>query len=342
MLLPPPRGPVSAGLLSALRRDAHAIAQTPASSSADPLAAEDLQLALWICYELHYRGFADAGSGWEWEPSLLALRARLEAEFLAGLRQAVPVAPAGCNAAIEPELWHMTSVDTGPSLSGYLQRHATRGQFQEFLIHRSIYHLKEADPHSWAIPRLGGAVKAALVEIQYDEYGAGSPARMHSELFRTAMRELGLDDNYGHYLPRVPGITLAITNLISFFGLHRRWRGALVGHLAAFEMTSSVPNRRYSRGFARLGATAAARRFFDEHVEADAVHEQLAVHDLCGALVRDEPHLSADVLFGAACCLHLDAQFARAVLGCWQRDRSSLYAGSTNAADALVLAPSVP
>ena len=40
---------------------------------------------------------------------------------------------------------------------------------------------------------------------------------------------------------------------MSLFGLHRRLRGALVGHLAAFEMTSSIPNRRYGDGLRRLG-----------------------------------------------------------------------------------------
>jgi hypothetical protein len=29
---------------------------------------------------------------------------------------------------------------------------------------------------------------------------------------------------------------------MSLFGLHRRWTPALLGHLAALEMTSSLPN----------------------------------------------------------------------------------------------------
>jgi Iron-containing redox enzyme len=49
----------------------------------------------------------------------------------------------------------------------------TLAQLREFAIHRSAYQLKEADPHTWAIPRLTGAVKAAMVEIQADEYGDG-------------------------------------------------------------------------------------------------------------------------------------------------------------------------
>src|SRR3712207_8445227 len=47
-----------------------------------------------------------------------------------------------------------------------------------FRSQRSIYTLKEADPHSWAIPRLTGRAKAALVEIQSDEYGEGRPGRI--------------------------------------------------------------------------------------------------------------------------------------------------------------------
>ncbi|EFC84514.1 hypothetical protein FrEUN1fDRAFT_2304 [Parafrankia sp. EUN1f] len=55
------------------------------------------------------------------------------------------------------------------------------------------------------------------------------------------MRGLGLDARYGAYLDRVPGPTLATLNIASYFGLHRRPRGALVGHLAVFEMTSVEP-----------------------------------------------------------------------------------------------------
>ena len=67
-------------------------------------------------------------------------------------------------------------------------------------MHRSAYQLKEADPHSWALPRLTGAPKAAMVEIQADEYGGGDVERMHSALFAKTMDRLGLDATYGAYL----------------------------------------------------------------------------------------------------------------------------------------------
>src|SRR3712207_5152098 len=126
--------------------------------------------------------------------------------------------------------------------------------------------------------------------------------------------------------PLFPYTTLfrSTVNRRSCLGLHRRRRGAIVGHLAAFEMTSSLPNRRYGNALRRLGFDADATWFFDEHVEADAVHEQIAARDLAGGLVEAEPELLADVLLGARACLALDGLAARHLLDCWQRGASSL------------------
>jgi hypothetical protein len=119
----------------------------------------------------------------------------------------------------------------------------------------------------------------------------------------------------------VPGHTLAVNNVMSLFGLSRRLRGAALGHLAAFETTSSVPCRRIAGGIERLGLPTAVAAYFHEHVEADAVHEQVAIRDICGGLVEDRPELRGDVLFGVAACLHLDVLAARGLLGSWQRRR---------------------
>jgi hypothetical protein len=326
MLLPRSRGPVSSAVIDAL----HGYGPVPqASETVGPLRSvglthdEDVQLALWTCYELHYRGFDDVDDDWDSHPGLLALRLGLERQWLVELRALAPVQPVA-PADVPAALRDLTTADPGPSLAGFLQRRATLAQFREFVVHRSVYHLKEADPHSWALPRLGGAAKAALVEIQADEYGGGQVARMHAELFRQTLRSLGLDDTYGHYVDQVPAVTLAVSNVMSLFGLHRRWTPALLGHLAAFEMTSSLPNRRYGNGLRRLGGDADATRFYDEHVEADAVHEQIAAHDLCGGYVAEHPDSAADVLFGAACGLAVDRQFAELLLNRWQHGASSL------------------
>jgi hypothetical protein len=290
----------------------------------DPLVGEDFCLTLYICYELHYRGFDGVEEAWEWEPSLLEFRRRLESLFEAALSRQVAQPDLLPALPIESALKEIASRDSGPSASRYLERQATIDQLLEFIVHRSAYHLKEADPHSWAIPRLAGRAKAALVEIQADEYGGGNADLVHATLFANTMNAVGLDPRYGAYLDLIPGVTLSTVNLMSLFGLHRRWRGGLIGHLAAFEMISALPNRRYGNALRRLGFGPSATAFFDEHVEADSVHEVVAAHDLAGSLVAQEPALYPDVVFGASAYVELDSLWAQFMLDRWASGASSL------------------
>ncbi len=325
MKLPQPRGPVSQTLTDVLAHDRTLPPGLAAElTGADPLADEDLQLSLFICYELHYRGWAGVDDAWEWDPDLLRFRAVAEARLEAALHDLVgPPAPVD-PATVPDQLTAVVAADDGPPLSKYLRGRATHEQFREFVTHRSVYHLREADPHTFVIPRLAGRAKAALIEIQIDEYGGGRTAHMHQELFRRTMRHFDLDLTYGAYVDAVGAATLATNNIMSLFALHRRRRGALLGHLAAYEMTSSLPNRAYGNGLRRLGGDADATRFYDEHVEADAVHEQIASHDLCGAFCAAEPEAAGDVLFGARAALAVDNLWAAHVLGSFTAGVSSL------------------
>ena len=324
MTLPSPRGETSDALLGALRGAPARLPPIPLPDG-DPLRGEDLHLALYLLYELHYRGLPGIDDGWEWEPSLLALRGALEQRFEAALlEQLGPPADGAAAEEMDLALRAIADVDDAPSVSTHIERDAGPGEVLEFVVHRSAYQLKEADPHSFALPRLWGPPKAALVEIQADEYGGGRAERIHAQLFADAMEALGLDARYGAYLEHVPGVTLATVNLMSLLGLHRRWRGAIVGHLALFEMTSSVPNARYARGLRRLGFDGRATAFFDEHVEADAVHENVAAVDLAGGLARQQPQLAGDVLWGARALVDVEARWAGHLMESWAAGRSSL------------------
>ncbi|GAB3605345.1 iron-containing redox enzyme family protein [Conyzicola nivalis] len=334
------RGPLSAALLEVLGTEPTEsddfgplleIARSAAGSTVSFMRDEDLQLALFMLYGLHYGSLPGVSDAWEWQPGLVRVRGELERGFERELREAVgiPELPAPTRAAVARVLSELTSAEGGPSLSRFLAKKATKEQAREFLIQRSIYTLREADPHSWAIPRLTGRSKAALVEIQADEYGGGRPARMHSAIYAETMRGVGLDTDYAHYLDRVPAITLASLNTMSLFGLNRRLRGAIVGHLAAFEMTSSIPNLMYGNGFRRLGYDSGVTAYFDEHVAADAVHEQIAANDLAGALAEDEPALMEDILFGAGACLLVDGWASAHILESWTDGVTSLRSTGT-------------
>jgi hypothetical protein len=324
--LPAARGPWSGELFSALSERApdEELALDELRPPTDPIGDDDLQLALYVAYELHYAGVQGVDERWEWSPSLLRFRAAAEEIFDSAVDALVPEPADEALLDVGAELQRLVADDAGPPLSRYLETQASVEQMREHMIHRSAYQLKEADPHSWAIPRLHGPPKAALLEIQFDEYGGTNPGRMHSELFAKAMAAVGLDPRYGAYVGVLPGVTLATVNLLSGFGLHRRRRGALVGHLAIFEMTSSIPNRRYGNALRRLGFGAEATDFYDEHVEADAVHENIAAWDLAGGLARCEPALSADILRGAGALLALEARWAHHLLDSWAAGRGSL------------------
>ena len=330
MHLPRPRGPFSEQVFAELRRAVPApVPVAAAAGTSDVLLDEDLQIALWALDELSYRGFEGVDDGHEWSPAVVETRLGAERLLEDALREltdpAVDAALGEPGQVAEQLLAVIEDVEDDPALPQYLQREATEDQYREFLTHRSLYHLKESDPHAWAVPRLDGAPKVALAELQYDEFGAGRPDRLHSALFARALEAAGLDPAYGAYVDVVPAPTLAVNTAMSLFGLHRRHRGALMGHLAAFESTSSLPCRRYSGGAERLGLGAAVRAYFDEHVEADAVHEQLATRTICQRLVDQQPELQRDVLVGASACVRLEALAARHMVDAWQEGRSSLH-----------------
>lgn len=337
-VLPPPAGPLSELVLALIRspagtdgyRELGSLARTTGdllSAVDDPLTDDDLHLALYLTYGLHYRSFDGVDPAREWEPDTLAIRTLAESTFERSLREVVTLPEPVDPDRVGQTLFELEASDEAPPLASYLERESTLDEFREFVIHRSAYQLKEADPHSWAIPRLTGAPKAALLEVQFDEYGAGEPERMHSRLFATSMAALDLDNREDFYLDRLPGSTLATVNLMSFFGLHRRCLGAIVGHLAMFEMTSSRPNRSHGNGMRRLGFDENATDFFDEHVEADAVHENIAAYDMAGGLAKRSPRLAGDVLFGAACLRHVENTFAASLIESWAGQGTSLRQG---------------
>ncbi|WP_428814825.1 iron-containing redox enzyme family protein [Streptomyces albus subsp. chlorinus] len=340
--LPEARGPLSAGVLAALAdggpgardgeaRGARARARplpdpgalAARAATADPYG-EDLHLALYVLYELHYRGFAHVPEEREWDPGLLRVRRALEDRFLAALRRDVPggrtVAEVFGELLAEPV--EPTAGEGG--VAHHLQHHGERWQLREYAALRSLYHLKEADPHAWVIPRLTGRAKAAMVAVEYDEFGAGRAEDVHARLFAGLMRDLDLETAYGRYLDAAPAPALAVVNLMSLFGLHRSLRGALVGHFACVEVTSSPGSRRLAAAMRRLEAGAAAERFYDEHVEADAVHEQVVRREVVGGLLESEPALEAQIAFGADATVHLEDRLGAELLAAWRAGASAL------------------
>ncbi|CAJ1501979.1 iron-containing redox enzyme family protein [[Mycobacterium] kokjensenii] len=321
-----PRLPLACGALSERVIE---VLQGPAGSSGalGPVPAEpygrDLQLTLYLCYELHYRGFSGVDPDWEWDATLLELRAQLEHAFLDGVRADVgPIPP---DATVYDE---MDSAATEPAhgngITWYLRDRGSWEQVQEYFVHRSLYHLKEGDPHAWVIPRLTGQAKASFVAIEFDEYGAGRGQRLHQRLFADLLAAAGLDPRYLAYLDAVPAEALAVVNLMSLFGLHRRWRAAAIGHFAATEITSPPGSARVVAALRRLAAPEPCVAFYAEHVEADAVHEQVVRRDVVADLVDCYPDLERDVMFGMRAFDAVESRLANLLTTTWSAGQSTL------------------
>lgn len=323
--LPTARGPLSMAVLDLLTERAprtHLNRIEASIRDLDPYGI-DVQLTLYVCYELHYRGFAGVDAGWEWNPGLLHLRAQLEDAFLTAVQRDVGEIAPEDTAAAEMERLSIEPVNgSGPSY--FLSSEGSWEQMREYFVHRSLYHLKEGDPHAWAIPRLTGHAKAAFVAVEFDEFGGGRGDQVHQQLFADLMAAAGLDAGYLGYIDAVPAETLAVVNLMSLFGLHRSHRGAAIGHFASTEITSSPGSRRLVDALERMGAPETCVRFYREHVEADAVHEQVVRTDVVGDLVSREPALDRDVVFGIRAHEVVEERLADHLMRDWRAGETSL------------------
>jgi hypothetical protein len=85
--LPRARGPFSEGILHLLAGGGIPTELPPAPE--DPSGDDDLHLALYLAYEMHYRGLPGVDDDLEWDPRIIALRHELESAFEVGVRRAV-------------------------------------------------------------------------------------------------------------------------------------------------------------------------------------------------------------------------------------------------------------
>jgi len=161
MRLPAPRGHMSSALVAALREPPPPRPALLVSTGArEVFADDDLQLSLWICYELRTRGFDDVAAGWEDHPALAQFHAALEARWEEALRS----------------LTETTQETTQPAL----------------LDDEGVAELRRH--HAFWQPRR--EMRSVLRDIHGDAYGTRSE-RTHSVLFTVTLRDLdpaGVDE----------------------------------------------------------------------------------------------------------------------------------------------------
>lgn len=319
MPLPQPVGPISKRIISALH------AGTPPTTSHTPCRGVyplelDLQLGLYVLNELHYGGWTDVSDSLEWDADVTVLRAALSAAFERRLRRALP------DVSADPrEEAHRLLALGGLSVSRHLRDHGTVDQVRESMILRTPYQSKEADPHTFALPRFDGPTKRVFTEIQSGEYGVGH-RRSHSELFADALEGLGLDPTPNAHIDACSGAALATSNLVTLGAMQRRLRGIVLGQLSLFEMDSVVPNQAMVDCCDRLDVAASVRPFFHIHVMADTEHQQMVEKTFLTEYPTIEPDQIDNVLLGMRAQSMIDYTIAADTVPAWQQGRSALVA----------------
>lgn len=319
--LPRARGTLSEYVISTFASRSGSSQLMPSVDVEDAMSDDDLQLALFLCYELHYRDVASAE--WEWDPRFLSFRAELERAFLLELRE-LTTTPTARHATLAQNLDDVIGAHRVTPVSDYLSRHGSLKELREYCVHLSVSQLKNSDAQAFGVARLQGAAKAAMVQIQFGDHGGGISANSTTSLFARMLTSLRLDPSYGAYVGQVPGASLASANLESFFGLHRRWRGAMVGQVAAMKMTCVESMERCARAMEHAGVHEAGAQYFQTRSRTDALNALIARNRLVGALVHAEPEFAGDVLFGARSHLLLEDRLSKNILSAWSQGRSSL------------------
>lgn len=307
--LPNPVGQLSEHAIALLSRHR---GRTAAPVAGDDPLDHDLQLALYVLNELHYASWYGIDDDLEWDPDVTATRTELGSEFERRLRIRFP------EIGQEPlkEARRLLDLD-GPSVSAHLRDQGSVDQLIETMMLRSPYQVKEADPHTFALPRFTGPVKRVFTEIQSGEYGVGY-RRSHAELFSDALVALDLDPTPNAHINSCNGAALATSNLVTLGAMNRRLRGLVLGQLALFEMDSVIPNQAMVECCDRLGLDPAVRAFFSVHVLADAEHQVMAETAFLTDYPEAEPDQVANLILGLRGQSLIDHQIAADLIPRWQ------------------------
>jgi hypothetical protein len=260
---------------------------------ADPYGL-DLQLALHICYGLHFRGFVGVDDRWEWDPGLLHLRGCLEVSFEEALLREVGEPGESETAIAELTALSVEPVD-GEDLSHFLRDEGTWDQMREYFVHRSTN--------------------------AFAEFRVGHGGRPRRHPFAAPLSAAGLDPTPLAYLNHVPAESLAAANLTAMFALHRSRRGAAAGHRAAAEITRPPGARRMVQALQRMDAPQACVRFHAEQADSNGAR---AATDAVSELLRAEPHLDRDVIVGSRARRLIEERLSAHVMKSWVSGQSSL------------------
>lgn len=190
------------------------------------------------------------------------------------VRTAAPIASV---TELQSALEHLVTASPQPFTSPrtWLVEEMGLEALQRLLSEYAIDGLTEASAMFAIVPRLQGRAQAAVMRILIDEFGCGNPQRVHAELYRQLLQELGLSTDLKEYLDTVNEESLAFVNVYHWLTKRAPRVDAYLGALAYTEMAIPTSFASFAVACERLGIRQ--RTYFTEHVHIDPYHTQDAL-----------------------------------------------------------------
>lgn len=265
-------------------------------AGARPLDRSDRFLTLLATYDLSTGPLHVVGDAVRWQnaPQVVALKARLEADWLAEL-ETVPV-PDGLPADVVRGMRALAARDRLPAAYRWLAKEADWAQVVEFLAVEGGPDAGFDDLIAVCQVGLSGSAKLELAQNFWDEMGNGELHRVHTVLHEDLVAAIRM--------PRLPRAQLPVEALerIALSGLFatNRWlQPEMIGALGLLELQAGPRCRLVLQAFDRLGAPEGAYPFYEEHAVVDPRHGKDWLEKAIEPLAREHPDWAARMVRGA-------------------------------------------
>ncbi len=296
----------STGCLSAALD--HALSSGEVSEVGDlaPVDVADGLRALLAIYDLWTGPLptVDGRERFQLDPSVLALKARLEADLLARLDDGAVAGPAPADAV--DALRRIARRDAVPPVYAWLSSTATLGELVDFLALEGGPDADFDDLVALCQVGIRGLPKVALAANYWDELGRGERSQVHTELHHRLVRAVAMPRIARADLPQAALERSALNGLLA---TNRALQPEMVGALGLLELQAGPRCRHVVRALKRTGAPADAIPFYQEHAEVDPLHGKDWLDRVVAPLVEAFPQWSPRIVRGAAWRSYVNARF---------------------------------
>lgn len=265
---------------------------------AKPDGRRDRFLVLNQIYDLHRRSLDELGQRVQWQhhPSVVAIKTRLETDWMQELDQFVT--PQIKDGDTADAMRSMAARGRAPRIYQWLAYEANWHETLHFLaLEGGPDDIFDDLVATCQIGLPSGPAKMELAANYGDEMGNGHIEAVHSVLYRRFVDAVKLP-----YIPLAKQPTEALERcaLLGLLAANRCLQPEMIGALGLIELSAGPQCRYVDQCLDRLGASQDARAFYQMHADVDPRHGAGWLDNVVGPLVNERPEWGPRILRGAA------------------------------------------